>query len=79
MTLTRFIDGLSDELSFNVRSYRPESLEEAYEITVQYSNAAYRQKLNKKSTQDRGNSREKEYDTPHQPVDSVLESDDDEY
>lgn len=158
MTLTRFIDGLSDELSFHVRSYRPESLEEAYEITVQYSNAAYRQKLNKKPTQDRqwhadkrtqsqpqgqvpsslqnpqakfntqqsqnlnnkfngsgrfrnqknnldddvsmrtakskievnnhnscatqnecGNSREKEYDTPHQPDDSVLESDDDEY
>lgn len=52
MTLTRFIDGLTDDLSMHVRSYRPESLEEAYSITTQYANAAYRQKLNKKSAYD---------------------------
>ncbi|XP_055622563.1 phenoloxidase-activating factor 2-like [Toxorhynchites rutilus septentrionalis] len=50
MTLTRFIDSLNDDLSMHVRSYRPQSLEEAYAITMQYSNAAYRQKLNKKPT-----------------------------
>lgn len=48
MTLTRFIDGLGEKLSMHVRSYRPESLEEAYHITMQYSNAAYRQKLEQK-------------------------------
>lgn len=29
MTLTRFIDGLGEKLSMHVRSYRPETLEEA--------------------------------------------------
>lgn len=48
MTLTRFIDGLGEKLSMHVRSYRPETLEEAYNITMQYSNAAYRQKLEQK-------------------------------
>lgn len=48
ITLTRFIDGLNDDLPMHVRSYRPKSLEEAYAITTQYANAAYRQKLNKK-------------------------------
>lgn len=48
MTLTRFIDGLGEKLSMHVRSYRPESLEEAYNITMQYSNAAYRQKMEQK-------------------------------
>lgn len=48
MTLTRFIDGLTDDLSMHVRSYRPKTLEEAYAITTQYANAAYRQKFNKK-------------------------------
>ncbi|XP_055523763.1 putative uncharacterized protein DDB_G0289963 [Wyeomyia smithii] len=52
MTLTRFIDGLTDDLSMHVRSYRPESLEEAYAITTQYANAAYRRTLNKKPTID---------------------------
>lgn len=47
MTLTRFIDGLGEQLSMYVRSYRPESLEEAYNITLQYSNASYRQKLDR--------------------------------
>lgn len=55
MTLTRFIDGLNDELSLHVRSYKPQSLEEAYAITTQYSNAAYRQKLNKRPTTDKQN------------------------
>lgn len=50
MSLTRFVDGLNDELSMHVRSYRPQSLEDAYSITMQYSNAAYRQKLNKQTT-----------------------------
>ncbi|XP_055630413.1 uncharacterized protein LOC129771106 isoform X1 [Toxorhynchites rutilus septentrionalis] len=49
MALTRFIDGLNDELSMHVRSYRPQSLEDAYSITMQYSNAAYRQRLNKQT------------------------------
>lgn len=49
MSLTRFIDGLNDELSMHVRSYRPQSLEDAYSTTMQYSNAAYRQKLNKQT------------------------------
>lgn len=48
MTLTRFIDGLNDDLSMHIRSHRPNSLEDAYSITMQYTNAAYRQKLNKK-------------------------------
>lgn len=47
MTLTRFVDGLGEQLSMFVRSHRPDSLEEAYNITLQYSNAAYRQKLDK--------------------------------
>jgi hypothetical protein len=55
MTLTRFIDGLNDELSLHVRSYKPQSLEEAYAITTQYSNVAYRQKLNKRPTTDKQN------------------------
>lgn len=49
MSLTRFIDGLNDELSMHVRSYRPQSLEDAYAITMQYSNAAFRQKLNRQT------------------------------
>lgn len=48
ITLTRYIDGLSDQLSMHVRSYRPETLEEAYSITREYSNAAYRQKFDRK-------------------------------
>lgn len=47
MTLTRFVDGLGEQLSMFVRSYKPECLEEAYNITLQYSNAAYRQKLDR--------------------------------
>ena len=50
MSLTRFIDGLDDQISMHVRSYGPKSLEEAYTITMQYSNAAYRQKLDRPST-----------------------------
>lgn len=49
ITLTRFVDGLNEEISMHVRSCRPESLEHAYEITQQYSNAAYRHKLDRKS------------------------------
>lgn len=49
ITLTRFVDGLGDQLSMHVRSYRPETLEEAYNITMQYSNAVFRQKLDRKS------------------------------
>lgn len=49
ITLTRFVDGLGEQLSMHVRSYRPDTLEEAYNITMQYSNAAYRQKLDRKS------------------------------
>lgn len=46
MTLTRYIDGLNgDTLAMYVRSYRPKTLEEAYEITIQHSNASFRQKL----------------------------------
>lgn len=47
MTLTRFIDGLGEKLSMHVRSYRPETLESAYTITLQYANAAYRQKMDR--------------------------------
>lgn len=50
MSLTRFIDGLDDQISMHVRSYRPQSLEEAYTITMQYSNAAYRQKFDRPTT-----------------------------
>lgn len=53
MTLTRFVDGLGEHISMHVRSYRPETLEEAYMITTQYSNAAYRQKLERKPALDR--------------------------
>lgn len=49
ITLSRFVDGLGEQLSMHVRSYRPYTLEEAYNITMQYSNAAYRQKLDRKS------------------------------
>ena len=49
ITLTRYIDGLGENLSMYVRSYRPTSLEEAHEITMQYANAAYRQKLDQRS------------------------------
>ena len=48
MTLTRYVDGLDEQLSMHVRSYRPETLEAAYSITQEYSNAVYRQKLDKK-------------------------------
>lgn len=48
LTLTRFIDGLAEDISMHVRSRAPESLEHAYEITIQYSNAAYRHKLEKR-------------------------------
>lgn len=56
MTLTRFVDGLGEQLSMFVRSYRPESLEEAYNITLQYSNAAYRQKLDRQPNAQMANS-----------------------
>lgn len=49
LTLTRFVDGLNEEISMHVRSCRPETLEHAYEITQQYSNAAYRHKLDRKT------------------------------
>lgn len=49
ITLTRFIDGLNEEISMHIRSCRPETLEHAYEITQQYSNAAYRHKLDRKT------------------------------
>ncbi|XP_058448975.1 uncharacterized protein LOC131428932 [Malaya genurostris] len=49
ITLTRFIDGLNEEISMHVRSCRPETLEHAFEITQQYSNAAYRFRLDKKA------------------------------
>lgn len=46
ITLTRYIDGLNGEnLAMYVRSYRPKSLEEAHDITVQHSNASHRQKM----------------------------------
>lgn len=48
ITLTRFVDGLNEDISMHVRSCRPETLEHAYEITQQYSNAAYRHKLDRK-------------------------------
>lgn len=47
MSTTRYIDGLGETLSMIVRSHKPDSLEEAYTIATQYSNAAYRQKLDK--------------------------------
>lgn len=50
LTLTRFIDGLNDEISMHVRSRGPDTLEHAFEITQQYSNAAYRHKLDKKTS-----------------------------
>lgn len=46
ITLTRFIDGLNENVSMHVRSCRPETLEDAYNITMQFTNAAYRTKLN---------------------------------
>lgn len=49
MSLTRYVDGLNgDQLSMYVRSYRPTSLEEAHDITMQHSNASFRQKLENK-------------------------------
>lgn len=48
LTLTRFVDGLNEDMSMHVRSCRPESLEHALEVTVQYSNAAYRHKMDRK-------------------------------
>lgn len=51
MTLTRYIDGLNGEnVAMYVRSYRPKSLEEAHDITVQHSNAAFRQKMENRHT-----------------------------
>lgn len=48
MTLTRYIDGLNGEqLSMYVRSYRPKTLEEAQDISIQHSNAAFRQRMDK--------------------------------
>lgn len=49
ITLTRFVDGLSEEISMHVRSCRPDSLEHAYEITMQYSNAAYRHRMDRRT------------------------------
>ena len=49
ITVTRFIDGLGDTLSMHVRSYRPETLEDAYNITMQFSNAAFRRKMDETS------------------------------
>lgn len=52
ISLTRYIDGLNGEqLSMYVRSYRPKSLEEAHDITLQHSNAAYRQKMENRQGQ----------------------------
>lgn len=46
MTLTRYIDGLNGEtLAMYVRSYKPSTLEDAHEITIQHSNASLRQKM----------------------------------
>lgn len=46
MTLTRYVDGLNGEqLSMFVRSYKPQTLEEAHDVSMQHSNAAYRQKI----------------------------------
>lgn len=49
LSTTRYIDGLSETLSMIVRSHKPESLEEAYTYAMQYSNAAFRQKLERGS------------------------------
>lgn len=46
MSLTRYIDGLNGEqISMYVRSYRPKTLEEAHDITMQHLNATFRQKM----------------------------------
>lgn len=55
MTVTRFIDGLNEELSMHVRSCSPKTLEDAFTVTTEYANAAYRQKLNRRSANDRQN------------------------
>lgn len=49
LSTTRYVDGLGENLSMIVRSHKPTSLEEAYNYALQYSNAAYRQKLEKKN------------------------------
>lgn len=54
MILTRYIDELNgDNLAMYVRSYRPKTLVEAYEITIQHSNDSFRQKMGK--TQSKNN------------------------
>lgn len=51
VTVTRFVDGLNENVSMHVRSCGPKTLEEAYNTTMQFSNAAFRTKLNEnKST-----------------------------
>lgn len=72
MALTRFIDGLNDELSMHVRSYRPQSLEDAYSITMQYSNAAYRQRLNKQTT-DQKTTKTNNFRNEHAPTKNYFE------
>ncbi|XP_058122484.1 uncharacterized protein LOC131293392 [Anopheles ziemanni] len=53
ITLTRFIDGLEGSLSSYVRCSKPKNIDEAYSISAEYTNAAYRKKLERIPIQDR--------------------------
>ena len=59
ITLTRFIDGLEGTLSSYVRSCKPNYLNGAYSVSIEYTNASYRKKLDHTSTDERGR---KKYD-----------------
>ncbi|XP_049291710.1 uncharacterized protein LOC125768305 [Anopheles funestus] len=59
ITLTRFIDGLEGTLSSYVRSCKPNDLDEAYSVSIEYTNASYRRKLEQTNTEERGR---KKYD-----------------
>lgn len=53
ITLTRFIDGLEGSLSSYVRCSKPKNIDEAYSISQEYTNAAYRKKLERIPIEDR--------------------------
>lgn len=55
ITLTRYVDGLDENLSMYVRSHEPESLEHAYNITMQYNNFMFRKRLEHNSDFDKKN------------------------
>lgn len=51
--LSRFFDGVEGPLSSYVRSCKPDDLDEAYSVSIEYTNASYRKKLENTTTDER--------------------------